>query len=95
MFGISSAEVTSLVFAEWKFNRDIVDFIAGSDHPERTVGSASTGSRALKIAKTLAPLGSDPFSSENVEKARTYVIEYGFDEAAFDRMVDRIYDRME
>lgn len=94
VFGISSAEVTSLVFAEWKFNQDIIDYISGSDYPERAAHTALTGSQALRIAKTLAPVGSVPMSLDNVEKARARVIEYGFDETAFERMADRMFYRI-
>lgn len=33
-FGLSAPSVTSIVFTEWKFNREIIDFIEGADDPE-------------------------------------------------------------
>lgn len=34
-------------------------------------------------------------SDEAVESARALVLEYGFDEAAFDKMVDSVRDQLE
>lgn len=33
-FGLSTPSVTSIVFNEWKFNREIIDFIENADDPE-------------------------------------------------------------
>lgn len=39
-FGLSAPSVTSIVFEEWKFNREIIDFIEGADNPESATESA-------------------------------------------------------
>ncbi|MFB0965327.1 MAG: HDOD domain-containing protein [Patescibacteria group bacterium] len=56
IFGMSSASVAAIVFSEWKFSQDIVDYIGGSDRPETAPEYAAMGAKALKIAKVLAPL---------------------------------------
>lgn len=93
MFGMSSASVAAIVFSEWKFSQDIVDYIGGSDHPETAPEYAVMGAKALKIAKVLASLGKPKkpnLSDEAVETARALVLEYGFSEAKFDEMVERV-----
>ncbi len=100
VFGLSSSTAAAMVFSEWKFSQDIVDYIGGSDKPESVPESALVGARALKITKILAPLGRPPvspeatentrLSPEAVEKARELAIEYGFSEKKFDDMVEAI-----
>ncbi len=90
VFGLSSSAVTGLIFEEWKFSEDLIEFIRAADFPERASEEASLGAKALKIAKTLAPAGMPEFSSEAVEKARHLVCEYGFEERAFERMLERM-----
>lgn len=94
-FGLSSSTVAAMVFSEWKFSQDIVDYIGGSDRPESAPESALIGARALKIAKILAPLGKPRMSDEAIEKARNLVVEYGFDEIAFDKMIGDVTDQLE
>ena len=88
---MSSEAVSALVFKQWNFNQGIVDLIGDSVCPEGNE-NAMTGAAALKIAKTLAPLGEPAMSETAVATARGYVLEYGLIESAFDRMVERMED---
>lgn len=100
VFGLSSSAAAAMVFSEWKFSQDIVDYIGGSDEPESTPESALVGARALKITKILAPLGRPSISPEAVKKARLspeavkkareLALEYGFSEQKFDDMVEAV-----
>lgn len=92
---MSSASVAAIVFSEWKFSQDVVDYIAGSDRPETAPEYAAMGAKALKIAKVLAPLGKESMSAESVRKARELVIEYGFSEEAFDKMAESVSNKIE
>lgn len=76
------------MFTEWKFNQEMIEYIRASDHPERfEEGSAG---KALKIAKTLVPLGKPHLTPEAYARAKSLVDEYGFDEGRFDKMVERL-----
>lgn len=95
VFGLSSAPVTALMFSEWKFNDKLIGYIEGADHPELAPSEVVVGSQALKIVKTLAPLGKPAFTEEAVSAAVELVKKYGFDEAVFRRTVDRIVLKLE
>lgn len=95
VFGLSAASVTSLMFSQWKFNQSIVDYIEGSDYSADAGDSAFVGSRALKVAKILAPVGKAPFSPESVERAREYAMASGFGEAPFEKMLERMAEKLE
>jgi HD-like signal output (HDOD) protein len=57
VFGLSAAQITGLVFSEWKFNQNIVEFISAADNPSLAQDpSSAIGAKALKIVKTLAPV---------------------------------------
>jgi HD-like signal output (HDOD) protein len=94
VFGLSSAEVTSIMFSEWKFNQKIIDYISGTANPEKAPESTSVGSRALKIAKMLAPIGKTSMSEESVSKARERAMAFGLDESAFEKMIGRITGKL-
>ncbi|MDQ1343558.1 MAG: hypothetical protein QG650_277 [Patescibacteria group bacterium] len=94
IFGLSSAEVTSIMFSEWKFNQNIIDYINGTVDPEKAPESTSIGSRALKIAKMLSPIGKTSMSEESVSKARERAIAFGLDESAFEKMIGRITEKL-
>lgn len=36
IFGVSSSEVTALIFSHWKFHQNMIDYIRHSDDPECT-----------------------------------------------------------
>ena len=90
VFGLSSSTAAAMVFSEWKFSHDIVDYIGGSDKPESAPEPALVGAKALRIAKILAPLGKPRLSPEAIEKARELALEYGFSEKEFDGMVKAV-----
>lgn len=92
VFGIPSSEVTALVFTEWKFNEEMVKYIGASDHPE--LADDGNAAKALKIAKTLIPLGKPHLSSEAFGRAKSLVEEYGFDEGRFESMVEKLCDKL-
>ena len=89
VFGMSSEAVAALVFKQWNFNQSIVDLIEGSVRPEENE-DAMIGAVALKIAKTLAPLGEPAMSERSVAAARKYVLDFDLNETAFDRMTERM-----
>lgn len=102
---MSSGPVAAIVFSEWKFSQDIIDYIAASDKPETAQESAVMGARALKIAKMLAPLEKQKLSEaavdvptiseEAIEIARALVVEYGFSQASFDAMIESVNKQLD
>ena len=102
---MSSGPVAAIVFSEWKFSQEIIDYIAASDRPETAQESAIMGARALKIAKILAPLAKpkiseaateiQKISEAAIETARSLVTEYGFSQASFDAMIESVNDQLD
>lgn len=89
VFGLSSEAVSALVFRQWNFNQSIIDLIEGSVRPEANE-DVMVGAAALKIAKTIAPIGGPALSETSIETAREYVMNYGLSEPAFIRMTERM-----
>lgn len=80
------------MFTEWKFNPEMIGYIRASDHPERF--EEGDAGKALKIAKTLIPLGKPHLSAEAYARAKALVDEYGFDEGRFEKMVERLCEEL-
>lgn len=93
IFGQPGSEITSMVFTHWKFNQKMIDYIRHADRPENAEEIYKIGSQALKIAKTLAPVGSTGISPESIARAMVLVESYGFDPKSFDTLTDWISDR--
>ncbi len=92
LFGQSTSEVSSMIFSHWKFNQRMIDYIKNADKPENAAEVYKVGSQALKIAKTLAPIGQKGATPESIEKAKELVKMYDFDLVSFEKLVDWIND---
>lgn len=95
VFGLSAGPAAAVVFSEWKLSQDTIDLVAASDRPETADESVVAGARALKIAKILVPLGKPHMTIQSIEAARALVLEYGFSETAFDKMVVAVQKQLE
>lgn len=95
IFGQSSSEITSMIFTHWKFNQKMIDYIRNVDKPEKADELYKVGSQALKIAKTLAPVGRAGITKESILKANELVASYNFDTRSFQTLIDWIEDRTE
>ncbi|MDD2745573.1 MAG: HDOD domain-containing protein [Candidatus Gracilibacteria bacterium] len=95
IFGQSSSEITSMIFSHWKFNQKMIDYIRNVDKPEKADELYKVGSQALKIAKTLAPVGQTGVTKESIAKANELVASYQFDIGTFKTLTDWIQDRAE
>lgn len=54
--GMSSSEVTALIFSHWKLNPEMIEFIKNSDTPEMAAEQHRLGSEILRVAKVIAPI---------------------------------------
>ena len=87
--GISSAEVTALIFEHWKFDPLIVESIRFSDTYEEAPEEIRPYALALKIVKTAIPLNS-PLSERSVTLALNLIEKEGLSETAFTQAVDAL-----
>jgi len=91
--GVTSAEVTALIFEHWGFDDEFVEMIRYADNPAAAPKAVREYSTALHIVKTVLPVNR-PFAEQAINfglrKARDAGYEYELLEDAIDDMLDVI-----
>jgi len=85
--GISSSEITALIFEHWKFAPLIVEAIRFSDAYETAPDDVRPYALALKVVKTAIPLNS-PLSERSLTLALNLIQKEGLNEGLFTQAVD-------
>ncbi len=80
--GISSAEVTALIFEHWRFDALLVDAIRFSDDYEASSEATRPYAFALKVVKAAIPVNA-PFSERSLAIALHYLQKENVDDKAF------------
>ncbi len=83
----TSAVVTAIVFSQWRFNDYMIKLIENSDKPENAPEDLSSWAYALKIVKTLAPIGWDNFSQEALDRAFLFADKAWFDPSSLQKAI--------
>lgn len=92
--GLSSSEVTALLFEHWNFNDIFVNIIKGSSDLSCVKDEYKQYAQAIDIVKT-AINAKEIMTQESIEKAMRKLSSYGFDAEKFKRTVKRLEIRME
>lgn len=92
--GLTSSEVTALLFEHWNFNETFVNIIKGSSDPSSVDDEYRKYSQALDIVKTLVSVH-EIMTEQSIEQARRKVLDYHFDIEKFDRTVKRVQQKLE
>jgi len=87
--GVSSSEITALIFEHWKFDALIVESIRFSDNYEAAPEAIRPYALALKIVKTAIPLNS-PLTERSVTLALNLIEKEGLNEAPFTQAIDAV-----
>jgi len=87
--GVSSSEITALIFEHWKFDALIVESIRFSDNYELASEAIRPYALALKIVKTAIPLNS-PLTERSVTLALNLIEKEGLNEAPFTQAIDAV-----
>ena len=80
--GVSSADITALIFEHWKFDALMVESIRFSDNYESAPEDIRPYALALKIVKTALPLNA-PFSERSIALALHILAKEEMDDAPF------------
>jgi len=91
--GVSSAEVTALIFQHWDFDDTFVEMIRYADNPAAASDDVREYATALHIVKSVLPVNK-PFSDQSImfglRKARDAGYNHEILEDAIDDMLDTI-----
>ncbi len=92
--GLSSSEVTALLFEHWNFNETFVKIIKGSADPSSVDDEYRRYSEALDIVKTLVNVR-EMITPQSIEQATQKARDYHFDVDKFDRTLKRVQRKLE
>ena len=91
--GVTSAEVTSLIFEHWKFENSFIEMIRYSDDPKSAPDEFYEYALALNIVKTVLPINK-PFSDHAInfglKKAKDASLNVTLLSEAIDDMLDTL-----
>jgi len=87
--GVSSSEITALIFEHWKFENTIVEAIRFSDNYEAASDAIRPYALALKIVKTAIPVNS-PLSERSITLAFNLIQKENLSESFFSQALDAI-----
>jgi len=85
--GVSSAEITALIFEHWKFETTMVESIRFSDNYEAAPETIRPYALALKIVKTAIPINS-ALSERSITLALNLIQKENLNEAHFSHALD-------
>ncbi len=92
--GLSSSEVTALLFEHWNFNETFVNIIRGSADPSNVDEEYVKYSQALDIVKTLINIH-EVITPQSIEDATQKAQDYQFDVDKLDRTIKRVQKKLE
>jgi len=87
--GVSSSEITALIFEHWKFESTIVVSIRFSDNYETAPDTIRPYALALKIVKTAIPINS-PLSERSITLAFNLIQKENMNESFFSQALDAV-----
>jgi len=92
--GVTSAEVTALIFEHWGFEKDFVEMIRFSDAPKNAPDDSVEFSTALNIVKTAIPVNK-PLSEQSINFALRKARDAGYKYELLEDVIDEMLDTME
>lgn len=91
--GMTSAEVTALLFTHWNFNEIFENVIKHSDEPYYSDEEYKVFTQAVDVVKTCINV-KGVISEENFKAAKMKALEYGLSIASFIKTVQRIEEKI-
>ena len=76
--GMTTADVTALVFEHWSFDDEIIDIIRYADEPQNAPSELQEAANILNIIKTIIPVNK-PFSEQSINFGLKKAEKAGFD----------------
>ena len=91
--GVTSAEVTALVFKHWGFDSEFIEMIRYADNPSAAPEEVKEYSMALNIIKTIVPLNK-PLSEVAINFGLKKAHDAGYNHELLEDSVDDILDTL-
>jgi HD-like signal output (HDOD) protein len=85
--GMTTADVTALVFEHWRFDDEIIEIIKYADEPQKAPSDLREAANILNIIKTIIPVNK-PFSDQAVNFGLKKAEDAGFDVDTLKSAVD-------
>ncbi len=85
--GVTTPEVSSTIFAQWKFEEGLVDVIKNCQTPELASEAYQRSAQILHVVRTVVPLNGT-ITDASVEEAKALIQKYGLDMESFDNAIE-------
>ena len=85
--GVDTPEVSSTIFAQWKFEEGLVDVIKNCQNPQNADEKYVRASSILHVVRTAVPINGI-LTDESVAAAKELVTKYSLDMPSFESAVD-------
>jgi len=85
--GVDTPEVSSSIFAQWKFEESLVDVIKNCQTPENAQEENQRAASILHVVRTAVPLNG-LITDESVESAQELISKYGLDMKSFESAIE-------
>ncbi|WP_373070075.1 HDOD domain-containing protein [Sulfurimonas sp.] len=85
--GMTTADVTALVFEHWNFDEEIIEIIKYADEPQNAPDNLKEAANILNIIKTIIPVNK-PFSEQAINFGLKKAEDAGFDTAPLKSAID-------
>jgi len=89
----TTATVTAAIFTHWNFDKDFVEMIEYSDHPENAPEEVKEFSTALNIIKTIVPIN-DPFGEHGMAYGLKKAEAAGYNVAILQAAIDSVLEKI-
>jgi len=88
MIGMTTIEVSSLIFEQWNFEKNLIDVIKNCDTPENaTTEENKRIAMILKVVRTCININNE-ITEENLEKSKELIKKYNLDLSSFEKAIE-------
>ncbi|QOP46166.1 HDOD domain-containing protein [Sulfurimonas paralvinellae] len=85
--GVDTPEVSATIFANWKFEENLVDVIRNCQDPDKADEDDKRAAQILNVVRVAVPING-VVTDESVNKAKELIEEYGLDMEGFENAIE-------
>jgi len=85
--GVDTPEVSATIFAQWKFEENLVDVIRNCQNPDKAEEADRRPAQILNVVRVAVPING-VVTEESINKAKALIEDYNLDMEGFDNAIE-------
>jgi len=89
VIGVDTPEVSATIFAQWKFEEELVDVIKNCQNPDAAKEEDKKAARILNVVRVAVPING-VITDESIQAAKELIQKYELDMDSFDQTIEHM-----